>query len=139
MVFFVFCPAVLFAQNHFYVKGNVRDEKSEPVYGVQVFVNGTSKSAVTDSAGNFRLSALPPGNYEVVFHILGYKTLDHWVTIEQKDVILNTTLEYMKRSPTCCRTTIPQNIRQGHRNKDRLLQTFNQHNFHRHRAWWRNH
>lgn len=50
------------------VNGKVLDKKTyEPVYGAQVFIDdmGTRYQSLTDFDGNFRISAIPAGNYEV--------------------------------------------------------------------------
>ncbi len=53
------------------VAGRVTDANGNPIAGISVNVNpvdsGSSVGAQTDSSGNYRTSALPPGAYRVQF------------------------------------------------------------------------
>ena len=51
------------------LEGRVLDSEGDPIAGVGVTVQGTSlqgtRQAITDSAGYFRVAALPVGSYNV--------------------------------------------------------------------------
>ncbi|HEY0900225.1 MAG TPA: carboxypeptidase-like regulatory domain-containing protein [Sphingobacteriaceae bacterium] len=74
------------------LKGQVVEEDQKPVYGAQVFLNGTSKSVVSDKSGNFTLAGLVPGTYELVVSLLGYKPFSQQVRIEKQDIHVKATL-----------------------------------------------
>jgi len=56
-----------------FINGQVTDKQThETLSGVEVSVKGTSISTYTDLNGNFFLSDLPEGNYELEFHFITY-------------------------------------------------------------------
>ncbi|MDR3287720.1 MAG: SusC/RagA family TonB-linked outer membrane protein, partial [Prevotellaceae bacterium] len=83
-------PSGLFAQagGEVTVKGQVTDIK-EPLAGVTIMVQGTSRYATTDVAGNYSITA-PNGNSVLVFSSLGYKTVNETVGTRS---IINVVLE----------------------------------------------
>lgn len=64
-------PLMLFSQN--YEKGQVFDENSEPMVGVNVYWNGTTIGVSTDEEGNFVIKKTDHTN-TLVFSYIGYKT-----------------------------------------------------------------
>ncbi|NOY78172.1 MAG: TonB-dependent receptor [Calditrichaeota bacterium] len=69
-------PAFLQAQNYATLTGAVKDSASgEPLIGVNVFLQHTTRGAATDVNGFFVIPAIPPGTYTVVFQYMGYKSL----------------------------------------------------------------
>ncbi|MDR3287400.1 MAG: TonB-dependent receptor plug domain-containing protein, partial [Prevotellaceae bacterium] len=72
-------PSGLFAQagGEITVKGQVTDIK-EPLAGVTIMVQGTSRYATTDVDGNYSIIA-PNGSSVLVFSSLGYKTVNETV------------------------------------------------------------
>ena len=57
------------------VKGRVKDRQSnEPLIGATVQVVGSSVAAVTDVDGNFQLTGLRDGIYDIEIKYVGYKT-----------------------------------------------------------------
>lgn len=71
------------------VSGLVNDEFNMPIPGVNVLVKGTSKGAVTDFDGNYKIT-VSDANAVLVFSYVGYKSKE--VTVENQSVI-NITLE----------------------------------------------
>ncbi|HEY1172114.1 MAG TPA: TonB-dependent receptor [Verrucomicrobiae bacterium] len=68
-------PLVVRAQdeNTGAVSGRVVDSwQGSPVAGVTVLVRGTTLGTTTDSAGNYTVGKIPPGNYAIVFSRSGY-------------------------------------------------------------------
>ena len=47
------------------MSGTIQFENKEPATGVLVFLQGTTKSAVSDAHGKFELASIPYGNYMV--------------------------------------------------------------------------
>ncbi|MCO4293243.1 TonB-dependent receptor [Solitalea sp. MAHUQ-68] len=62
-----------FAQNGT-IKGIVNDVyTNEPLAGVTITIQRINQTAVTDSAGHYSISNLPPGLYNLSVYFLGYK------------------------------------------------------------------
>jgi hypothetical protein len=71
-------PAAVAAQGS--LAGSVRDTSGAVLPGVTVEASSPAlieklRSAVTDSSGQYRIVDLPPGVYDVVFSIAGFKTV----------------------------------------------------------------
>ena len=66
-------PAIGGAQAFGGLRGMVRDSLGGGVTGAQVALEGATSRAVTDAAGEFRFSRLPPGDVVVNVRRLGYK------------------------------------------------------------------
>ena len=83
----IFC-SISFAQETGGVKGKVRTTKGEGIAGVTITVRQKSedvKSAASDNKGNFELTGLQPGVYNLVFSKNGYSSgLMNNVGIEKK-------------------------------------------------------
>ena len=62
-------------QNVVTVKGQVVDEKGEPVIGANVIVEGTTNGVITDLDGNFSIKCNKGAT--LVFSFMGYKTVEH--------------------------------------------------------------
>jgi outer membrane receptor for ferrienterochelin and colicin len=60
------------------LEGVVKDkETNEPLIGVNVLIVGTSMGAVTDVNGNYQITNVKAGTYDLQFSIIGYKTTLH--------------------------------------------------------------
>ena len=79
------------------VKGRVKDRQSqEPLIGATVKVVGSNVAAVTDIDGNFQLSGLKDGIYDIEIKYIGYKTaVKRQVKIEDNKI---TTLDFEMES-----------------------------------------
>lgn len=77
-VFFTLCA---FSQNTLSISGNVKNHTGQNVESVTVYVDGGSKYARTDSNGDYILSNLTPGTYNIAVSIVGYAP-------QKKNVIL---------------------------------------------------
>lgn len=57
------------------VKGSIKDGKSkEPLIGATVKIVGSNIATVTDAEGNYRLSGIADGIYDIEIKYVGYKT-----------------------------------------------------------------
>lgn len=54
--------------------GTVIDEKNVPVAGASVLLEKTVKGAQTDFDGNYRITNIEPGSYNLIVSYLGYET-----------------------------------------------------------------
>jgi TonB-dependent receptor len=61
-------------QNTGTISGNVLDTEQFPLPGSNVFIESLSKGAVTDANGQFRISNIPPGTYELTASFIGFDT-----------------------------------------------------------------
>lgn len=67
---------VAFSQDKRSISGVVVNAANKlPVVNASVFVNGTSRGAVTDANGRFYLGSLPAGSYELVISSVGFSTI----------------------------------------------------------------
>lgn len=59
--------------NNGIIKGVIIDNQSgDPLIGVSISVKGTSKGSTTDQQGNFIISNLPAGKYDLIFSFIGF-------------------------------------------------------------------
>ena len=64
------------------VKGVVKDESGEPLYGTNVVVKGKSIGVITDFDGNYLLNDVPVGSQIIEFSFIGMKTQEFPVVVE---------------------------------------------------------
>ena len=63
------------------LSGQVRDAAGEPLPGAAITLDGSLKGTNTDGTGNFQLTNLRPGTYQVRAALLGYTTVDQTVDV----------------------------------------------------------
>ena len=72
------------------IMGKVLDQQTqEPLIGANVIIMGSSLGAATDVNGNFIISQVPPGNYNIKASYIGYQD----VTVEAVRVVAGLTAE----------------------------------------------
>jgi hypothetical protein len=54
------------------IYGNVSDELGEPLFGASVYLEGTQLGANSDFDGNYEISGVAPGSYNLIVTILGF-------------------------------------------------------------------
>ncbi len=58
------------------IQGRITDQKTaQALVGVNVMITDTEWGAMTDEAGYYRLSNIPPGSYVLRFSMIGYKDI----------------------------------------------------------------
>ncbi|MFY0673766.1 MAG: SusC/RagA family TonB-linked outer membrane protein [Bacteroidia bacterium] len=83
----------LFGQNAI-LSGKILDENDEGLIGATVMLQGTTKGTVADPMGNYTISDIAPGTYQVVYSFIGYKTVAESVTLSAgQSLSLNKKLE----------------------------------------------
>ena len=87
LIFFCFGTTNLQAGTKGKIAGTVIDESGETLVGVQVFIEGTTRGALTDIEGKYTIINLDPGIYTVVFRYIGFAT----VRVENVEVIVDKT------------------------------------------------
>ena len=64
----------LFSQVTASLFGKVANEQGEPLFGASVYLEGTQLGAQTDFDGNYEVTGIPPGSYNLIASYLGYKS-----------------------------------------------------------------
>ncbi len=91
---FYFSVASLISAQNFSVSGKVTDVNLNPLSGVNVFIQGKSIGTHTDSSGNYQISNITSGIYNIEFSMIGYKKeTRNNIVITDKSVIINIKLE----------------------------------------------
>lgn len=72
--------------------GVVTDEQGEPLPFVSVYISKTTTGTTTNQEGQYFLE-LKPGEYEIIYRYVGYKTKTQHVSIGNEGVKLDVTLE----------------------------------------------
>ena len=78
------------------IRGTIIDNEGQfPLIGATVSLSNTDKGSVTDVDGNFRLTQVPIGRYELVIAYLGYeeKVIPNLLVQSGKELILNVALQ----------------------------------------------
>jgi hypothetical protein len=74
------------------VTGKVTDTASSAISYASVYVEGTTKGTTTNFSGVYALD-LQPGNYSIIFRILGFKSTKRQVKVSDKKIVLNVVLK----------------------------------------------
>lgn len=74
------------------VRGKITDIQNKPLATVSVFLEKSITGTTTNDNGNYVLELKKPGNYTLVFQMLGYKTTKKLVTITSFPFELNVQL-----------------------------------------------
>lgn len=74
------------------IKGTVKDDLNQPLPGVNVLLQGTSKGGSTDFDGNYEISNVEDGTYTLVATSVGYKTFTKQVQVNGGNVTVNFTM-----------------------------------------------
>lgn len=98
----LFCPAAL-AQSTGAIGGRVIDDIGDPLPGANVVLQGTQLGAATDIDGNFVITEIPPGEYEVAASFVGYAVhteavrvsaeQTHWLVFELDSMVFDCYVE----------------------------------------------
>jgi len=74
------------------VRGTIKGDDGTPLAYATIYVRQTESGAVSDPDGKYDVT-LPPGQYDLVFHFLGFETQSHSVVVAETFVELNITLK----------------------------------------------
>lgn len=85
----LFTSTAVFAQSKGKISGTVEDESGEPLIGVQVLIEGTTRGVLTDLDGNYSIINLEADTYVLVFRYIGFAT----TKVEEVEVRLDRTTE----------------------------------------------
>ncbi len=82
LIFFLFWPYIVLGQ--FQVTGKVVDKADQkPIPGASVFLSNASVGTATSPEGNFTLSNVRGGQYELVVSIVGYETYRQQIMVAE--------------------------------------------------------
>ena len=89
----MFAASVFAVEVNVNVKGSIKDHQSkEPLIGATIRIMGSNIGAVTDMDGNFQLTGVEDGIYDIEIKYVGYKTtVKRQVKVENNQV---TTLDF---------------------------------------------
>lgn len=74
------------------VSGVVRDEKGEPIPGVNIVIKNTYIGVVADQNGGWKMQ-VQPGKYVLVFSLIGFTTVEKEVLVQYSPVEIETVLQ----------------------------------------------
>lgn len=110
------------------VRGVVTDKSGEPLPGVNVVVEGTMMGAATDMVGEYIITNIPPGSYNLAFTMIGYSkarvlgakisidlTTEINATMEEEvlegtEVVVTATRPIVQRDLTSAQATISSEV-----------------------------
>lgn len=69
------------------LNGKVTDEQNQPLMGATVFIPALQIGTTTDLDGNFELTSIKEGTWEVTFRMLGFRTRLEQITFSQDGTI----------------------------------------------------
>ena len=75
---------VSFSQPLITIRGNIKDERSNPVSYASVYLLNSNFFAVSDTSGNFKMRSIPEGNYTILVSAIGYATINKNVQITKE-------------------------------------------------------
>ena len=64
------------------VSGKVKDEIGNPLIGANIFIKGTKFGGASNQSGDYRISNIPEGEYEISANYIGFKTKIKKIDIE---------------------------------------------------------
>ncbi|WP_316745682.1 carboxypeptidase-like regulatory domain-containing protein [Pedobacter gandavensis] len=82
-----------FAQNSFNISGTIKDKAGITIPGAGVYLSSYKIATVSNNDGQFILSNLKPGNYDVLIEMMGYLPFSKNVVISDKSVKIEVQLK----------------------------------------------
>ncbi len=89
IIILLFCASMMSAQ----LKGKITDTNGAPLSSVSVYLENTFTGTTTNNNGDYTLTLKKPGNYTIVFQIIGFTTVKKEVLITSFPFELNSVLE----------------------------------------------
>jgi hypothetical protein len=100
------------------IAGFVVDSTGEALAGANIFIQGTTQGTTTNTEGYYRISEVPPGDYEIIFSYISYQLEKRNIKVKSDDkIILNITL---KGSSIQFRDVIVTADEEGKRREDEI-------------------
>jgi len=83
-LFFAFC-GMMHAQQNASIKGSIMNESGKALEAVNVALEGTTRGTITDASGDFMISNIPSGEYNLIVSSVGYKTYEQRISLSAGD------------------------------------------------------
>ncbi len=80
----IFACLISYSQQLITIRGNIKDERSNPVSYASVYLLNSNFFAITDTSGSFSIKNIPEGNYVVVVSGIGYATINETIHVTQE-------------------------------------------------------
>ncbi len=95
LTYFVFFPLLVIAQISGTINGFVRDaDNGETLPWVNVVLQDTEMGAATSDQGYYVIHKVPPGEYTIVFQMMGYERLEKTVQVRVNETVtVNASIE----------------------------------------------
>ncbi|MCO4821819.1 MAG: TonB-dependent receptor [Flavobacteriaceae bacterium] len=84
LVFFLLGTSCLFAQHQ--ISGNVTSNGVALSY-VNVYLKGTTKGAITNDNGQFKITNVSSGDYKIIASFTGFKTVSKELNLSQDEIV----------------------------------------------------
>lgn len=90
LLFILICPANSYSQDYRnMIIGQVFDVDSGLLLGaVNVYLTNTTLGDASDNSGKYQIRNIPPGNYNIVYHFIGYEQVIKNIDIGIKDTLV---------------------------------------------------
>ncbi|WP_316822501.1 carboxypeptidase-like regulatory domain-containing protein [Pedobacter gandavensis] len=82
-----------YGQNSFNISGTIKDKTGQAIPGAGVYLSSYKTATVTNNEGQFILSNLKAGNYEILVEMMGYLPLSKNVILSDKSVKIDLVLK----------------------------------------------
>ena len=89
-IMYLFSTAILLNAQNLSISGSVKDTSGLPIAGANIILTGTKLGTVTDFNGNYVISKLNPGQYEIRISNVGYTSIKiPKIELREKAISLN--------------------------------------------------
>lgn len=87
LLLFFLC-STLYAQKTYTISGIISDSKGETLPAATIFLDGSQKRTYSNDKGEFNLTGMAPGTYQLAVHFIGFHSSTQNVIIQDKQVTL---------------------------------------------------
>jgi len=94
LIVFAFCVQSTAQTCNLNISGRLTDETtSEPIVYGNVFIKELKLGSVSDTAGNFKIQGVCPGNYHLVISHIGCETIEYFLNL-RNDTVMGISLDH---------------------------------------------
>lgn len=92
-ILLIITVSAVFSQQNLSISGAVKDTKGNPIQGATVFISNSRIITTSNAQGQFSLTPLQSGTYELVVRMLGFNSSVQPVTLQKPIAGLNIVLK----------------------------------------------